>query len=132
MIRGGVSSVFDKRFFKANNRYLDAHNNGENNMTHMVFYWTQTTCMALSWKNYHCHLIIQNININKILGTSNDSGEGYFLEVDLHYPMGFMRDMKIFHLLQPKRESTTNVCEKVNKSCWKRWMKLDLLVSVKS
>ena len=29
---------------------------------------------------------VQNINLSKILETSNDSEEGYILEVDLHYP----------------------------------------------
>ena len=29
---------------------------------------------------------IRNINLNKILETSNDPGERYILEVDLHYP----------------------------------------------
>ena len=88
MIRGGVSSVFDKRLFKANNRYLDDHNTGEYDTYGVLLdannlYGGVMEKLPLPLNSFET---VQNINLSKILETSNDSEEGYILEVDLHYP----------------------------------------------
>ena len=88
MIRGGVSSVFDKRLFKANNRHLDDHNNGEYDTYGVLLdannlYGGVMEKLPLPLNSFET---VQNINLSKILETSNDSEEGYILEVDLHYP----------------------------------------------
>ena len=86
-IRGGVSSVFDKRLFKANNRYLDDHNNGEYDTYGVLhannLYGGVMEKLPLPLNSFET---VQNIKLSKILETSNISEGGYILEVDLHYP----------------------------------------------
>ena len=45
---------------------------------------------------------VQNIDLNKILETTNDSEEGYILEVDLHYPDKLHDGHQDFPLAQTK------------------------------
>ena len=40
--------------------------------------------------------IVDNYNLEDILNTSNDSGVGYFLEVDLKFPDGIKQKTKNF------------------------------------
>ena len=88
MIRGGVASVFDKRFFKANNRYVAQHNYNDYN-TYGVLLDANNLYGGIMEKfplPLNSFEIVPDINLNKILETPNDSEEGYILEVDLHYP----------------------------------------------
>ena len=88
MIRGGVASVFDKRFFKANNRYVAEHNYNDYN-TYGVLLDANNLYGGVMEKlpsPLNSFETVQNIDLNKILETTNDSEEGYILEVDLHYP----------------------------------------------
>ncbi|MEO1765344.1 MAG: hypothetical protein AAFR83_26300, partial [Cyanobacteria bacterium J06629_18] len=87
MIRGGVSSVFEKRFFKANNQYLD----------NCDYYDLDTYGVLLDANNLYGGIMEKfplplnnfqtvNTNIEQILQTPNDSDHGFIVEVDLHYP----------------------------------------------
>ena len=87
MIRGGVASVFDK-FFKANNRYVTENNYNDSNTYGVLLdannlYGGVMEKLPLPLRSFET---VQNIDLNKILETTNDSEEGYILEVDLHYP----------------------------------------------
>ena len=53
MIRGGVASVFDKKFLKANNRYVTDHNYNDYN-TYGV-HLDGNNLYGVSWKSYHRH-----------------------------------------------------------------------------
>ena len=88
MIRGGVSSVFDKKFFKANNRYV-AENNYNNYNTYGVpldannLYEDIMEKFPLPINSFET---VQEYNLERILATTNDSEYGFIREVDLHYP----------------------------------------------
>ena len=88
MIRGGVASVFDKKFFKANNRYVTDHNYNNYNTYGVLLdannlYGGVMEKLPLPLNSFEA---VQNIDLNKILETTDDYEEGYILEVDLHYP----------------------------------------------
>ena len=85
MIRGGVASVFDKRFFKENNRYVTQHNYNDYNTYGVLLdannlYGGIMEKFPLPLNSFN---LVPEINLNKILETPNDSEEGYILEVDL-------------------------------------------------
>ena len=87
MIRGGVASVFDKKFFKANNRYVTDHNYNDYNTYGVLLdannlYGGVMEKLPLPLSSFEAN---QNIDLNKILETTKDSEEGYFLGIDLHY-----------------------------------------------
>ena len=88
IIRGGLASVFDKKFFKANNRYLTDHNYNDYNTYGVLsnannLYGGVNEKLPLLLNSFKK---VQNNDLNKILEKFNDSEEGYILEVDLHYP----------------------------------------------
>ena len=105
MIRGCVASVFDKRFFKANNRYVTQHNNNDYN-TYGVLLDANNLYGGIMEKfplPLNSFEIVPDINLNKILEAPNDSEEGYILEVDLHYP-DRLRDRHEDFPLAPTKE----------------------------
>ena len=79
---------FSTKFFKANNRYVKEHN----------YYDYETYGVLLDANNFYGGIMekfplplnnfetVQEVNLENILNTANDSREGYILEVDLHYP----------------------------------------------
>ena len=85
MIRGGVASVFDKKFFKANNRYVAEHNYN----TYGVLLDANNLYGGVMEKfplPINSFETVQEYNLERILATTNDSEYGFILEVDLHYP----------------------------------------------
>ena len=85
MIRGGVAWVFDKKFFKANNRYVAEHNYN----TYGVLLDANRLYGGIMEKfplPINSLETVQGYNLERILATTNDSEYGFFLEVDLHYP----------------------------------------------
>ena len=87
IIRGGVASVCDNRFFKANNRYVTQHNYNDYN-TYGVLLDTNNLCWGITEKfplPLNSFETVPDINLNKVLETLNDTEEGYFLEGDPHY-----------------------------------------------
>ena len=88
MIRGGVASVFDKKFFKANNRYVAEHNYNNYN-TYGVLLDANNLYGGIMEKfplPINSFETVQEYNLERILATTNDSEYGFILEVDLHYP----------------------------------------------
>ena len=88
MIKGGVASVFDKMFFKANNRYVTDHNYNDYN-TYGVLLDSNSLYGGIMEKFpllLNEFETLQQINLEVILNTASDSQEGYILKVDLHYP----------------------------------------------
>ena len=84
MIRGGVSSVYEKRHLKCNNEYLD-------NYDHIQ---AETYGLLVDANNLYGGImekfplplnsfVTVNTDLQHILNTSNDSSTGYILEVDL-------------------------------------------------
>ena len=103
MIRGGVASVFDK-FFKANNRYVTDHNYNDYNTYGVLL--DANNLFGGVMEKLPLPLIsfetVQNIDPNRILETTDDSEEGYILEVDLHYPDKFHDGYQDFPLAPTK------------------------------
>ena len=86
-IRGGISSVMGDRYIKSNENkkilYIDANNLYGHSMSQPLPY------DEIKFDN--------NVNLEDILNTRDDSDIGYFVEVDLKYPDN--NKQKIFHLL---------------------------------
>ena len=88
MIRGVVASVFDKKFFKANNRYVAEHNYNNYN-TYEVLLDANNLYGGIMEKfplPINSFETVQEYNLERILTATNDSEYGFILEVDLHYP----------------------------------------------
>ena len=88
MIRGGVASVYDKKFFKANNRYVTEHNYNNYN-TYGVLLDANNLNGGILEKfllPINSFETVQKYSLEKILATTNDSEYVFILEVDLHYP----------------------------------------------
>ena len=89
-IRGGISGIMGKRYFKANNEfkllYIDANN---------LYGWAMKQEMPL--KNFKMYQPDEEITKEHILGILDDSSIGFFLEVDLEYPETIKTKHIIFH-----------------------------------
>ena len=88
MIRGGVATVFDKKFFKANNRYVAEHNFNNYN-TYGVLLDANNLFGGIMEKfplPTNSFETVQEYSLERILATTNNSEYGFILEVDLHYP----------------------------------------------
>ena len=77
-IRGGISGIMGDRCIKSNHEtkilYIDANN---------LYGWAMSQYLPTG--NF-LDLEIKNNIIQKIINTSDDSDQGYFLLVDLEYP----------------------------------------------
>ena len=87
MIRGGVSSVYEKRHFKCNNKDLNNYDPTQEETYGVLLdannlYGGIMEKLPLPLNNYET----VNLDLQHILKTSNDSSIGYILEVDLEYP----------------------------------------------
>ena len=75
MVRGGVASVFDKKFFKANNRYVAEHNYNNYN-TYGVLLDANNLYGGIMEKfplPINSFETVQEFNLERILATTNDS-----------------------------------------------------------
>ena len=86
-IRGGVASIFSKRFFKANNKYMKDFKADEESCFGLLvdannLYGGVMERLPLPLKDFKK----TDIPLHQILDTSVDSRIGYILEVDLEYP----------------------------------------------
>ena len=87
MIRGGVSSVYEKRYLKCNNKYLDNYDPTQDETYGLLvdannLYGGIMEKLPLPLNSF----VTVNTELQHILNTSNDSSIGYILEVDLEYP----------------------------------------------
>ena len=87
-IRGGISSVMGDRYVKSDKNkkllYIDANNIYGHSMSQPL--------------PYDEIKFDRNVKLEKILNTPDDSGIGYFIEVDLTYP-DKIKEKNISHLL---------------------------------
>ena len=87
MIRGGVSSVYENRHLKCNNKYLDNYVPTQDETYGLLvdannLYGGIMEKLPLPLNSF----VTVNTELQHILNTSNDSSIGYILEVDLEYP----------------------------------------------
>ena len=87
MIRGGVSSVYEKRHLKCNNKYLDNYDPTQDETYGLLvdvnnLYGGIMEKLPLPLNSF----VTVNTDLQHILNTSNDTSIGYILEVDLEYP----------------------------------------------
>ena len=105
MIRGGLSSIYARRFFKANNKYLKDYNPEE----------PSSYLLNIDDNNLyggimkHCPLPIKEFSIVEesleyILQTDDSSEWGYILEVDLSSIPQKLQDYFADYPLAPSRE----------------------------
>ena len=104
MIRGGVASVFSKRFFKANNKYQMSFNPDEESTFGFLvdannLYGGVMEKLPLPTKDFRK----VNVTLEHVLQTPIDSPVGYILEVDLEYPDA-LHDLQEDFPLAPTKE----------------------------
>ena len=84
MIRGGLASVYDERYFKANNKYMENYNSAlESTFGFMV---DANNLYGGIMKTKHlpgCDFLLVEVPLEQVLNTPTDSTLGYILEVDL-------------------------------------------------
>ena len=117
-IRGGISSVMGDRNLKSDENkkilYIDANN---------LYGWAMSQYLPYDGKKY-----VDNVNLEDILNTSDDSEVGFFLEVDLKYPDGIKQKTKNFPFC-PKikflpRDQFTDFMKKVKQVSYAKCKKL--------
>ena len=85
-IRGGISSVMGDRYVKSDDNkqilYIDANN---------LYGWAMSESLPYDEIKFD-----QNVNLEDILNTPDDSDIGYFIEVDLTYPDNIKEKTKNF------------------------------------
>ena len=103
-IRGGVTSVYEERRFVANNKYLSEYRPSEES----------TFALCVDANNLYGGVMQMDklpvgefafnveITLNEIVNTPNDASVGYFLEVDLNYPVHLHDDHRDFPLAPTK------------------------------
>ena len=88
-IRGGISSVMGDRYIKSDKNkkilYIDANK---------LYGWAMSESIP-----YDEIKLDNNINLEDILNTPDDSDIGYFVELNLTYPNNIKQKQKLFHLL---------------------------------
>ena len=85
-IRGGISSVMGDRYIKSDKNkkilYIDANN---------LYGWAMSESLPYDEIKHD-----NNVNLEDILNTRDDSDIGYFVEVDLKYPDNIKERTKVF------------------------------------
>ena len=104
MIRGGLASVYDERYFKANNKYMENYNSAlESTFGFMVdAYKLYGGIMKTDYIPVGDFLLVE-VPLEPVLNTPTDSPIGYILEVDLTYPHN-IRDLHRDFPLAPTKE----------------------------
>jgi hypothetical protein len=85
--RGGLCFVGSKRHVKANNKYLDNYDSTK--PSNYLMYWDANNLYGWSMVQslpYKDLKFRNDITIEQILNTPDDSEEGYMVECDLHIP----------------------------------------------
>ena len=107
LIRGGILSVFAKRKFEANNKYLPTFN-PKAKQTFSLFIDANNLYGGIMEKfplPLKCFILekLEEIDLQEILNTPDDSPVGCVLEVDLHYP-DHLHDFHADYPLAPTKE----------------------------
>ena len=115
MMRDGTASVFDSRFFKANNKECPDFNPDQASTYGFMIdannlYGGIMQTEKLSVRNFE---LIEHIEdeliLNQILETSEDSLIGFILEIDLEYPEE-LHDIHQDYPLAPTKETVPQDC----------------------
>ena len=135
-IRGVVTSVYEERHFVVNNKYLSDNRPSEES----------TFALCVDANNLYGGFMRMDmlpvgefafnveITLNEILNTPNDASFGFFLEVDLNYPVHLHDDHRDFPLAPTKEtvqddwlgeyqlelKDNTDYPARMLKSCFKR------------
>ena len=105
-MRGGMSSVYSSRLFKANNKYLhDFDKTVESSFgftidANNLYGGIMQTCFLLIGDFEH----VVEMPLSELLQNPEDSPYGFIVEVDLEYPPE-LHDIQSDHPLAPSRES---------------------------
>ena len=99
LIRGGKSSVYPKKYWKANNKYTSSFDPNEessciNNIDANNFYWKIIEIYPLPLNDF----VLVEKTLPQILMTIQDSQLGYIVECDLEIPEdlhGYFQDFPI-------------------------------------
>ena len=87
-IRGGINGIGELRHFVANNKYLDSFDVSQPSVYGAFFDVTSlyagTMQQTLPLDSYSWN---ETITLAEVINTSDDSPVGYFVEVDLEYPI---------------------------------------------
>ena len=89
MIRGGMSSVYSQKYWKANNQYLDHHDKKQENS--FIVNIDANNLYRVILQNYSLPLndfkwADDSVDIPKLLLTEEDSEWSYLVEVDIAFP----------------------------------------------
>ena len=104
-IRGGVSSVYEKRHFVANNKYLSDYRPSEESIFVLCVDANNVYggVMQIDMLPVGEFAFNVEITLNEIVSTPNDASVGYFLEVDLNYPVHLHDDHRDFPFAPTKK-----------------------------
>ena len=104
LMRGGMSSVYAKRIFTPNNKYLDTFD--DNEPSTYGFTIDANNLYGGIMKDYclpmHSFTTESDISIGEILDTADDAPFGYIVNVDLLYPDAMHDDHQDFPLAPSK------------------------------
>ena len=103
MIRGGVGSIYSKRFFRANKKYMNSFNPDDELSFGLLLdanslYGGVMEKLRLPLKDFQK----VEIPLQEILNTDSESDIAYILEVDLEYPDYLHDQHKVFPLAPTK------------------------------
>ena len=104
MIKGGLASVYDERYFNANNKYMENYNSALEST--FGFMLDANNLYGGIMKTEHLPVgdfLLVEVPLEQVLNTPTDSPIGYILEVDLTYPYN-IRDLHRDFLLAPTKE----------------------------
>ena len=104
MTRGGLASVYEERYFKVNNKYMENYDSVlESTFGFMVdannLYGGITKTEHLPVGDF----LLVKVPLEQVLNTPTDSPISYILEVDLTYPHK-IRDLHRDFPFAPKKE----------------------------
>ena len=105
MIRGGVASIFSKRFFRANNKYMNSFNPDNESSFELLLDANNLNGGVMEKLPFPLKDFQKvEIPLQEILNTDIDSDVGYILEVDLEYP-DYLHDQHKDFPLAPTKEN---------------------------
>ena len=118
-IRGGIWHSI-KRYVKANNKYMKDYD--KNKESHYLKYWDvndwygSVVSQKLFVNDFKWAEDISEFHENFIKSYNEESDEGYFLEVDLHYPEqlhDLHNDLPFFHETMKIAKVIANLHDKI-------------------
>ena len=104
MTRGGLASVYDERYFKANNKYMENYNSALESTFGFMVDANNLYGGIMKTENLPVgDFLLVEVPLEQVINTPTDSPIGYILEVDLTYPHN-IRDLHRDFPLAPTKE----------------------------